>query len=204
MSSLDAWKSELNDIYKLLHNELQQERVVIDQVKGASEKEVANLTEMLEKEKAALFTANREIEKLTKANSKLSIQVQGLESKCSQQSKQTTTVVTAPSFSKELEVERRRRIKAEQELEILRKQGAKTPDEQVAANARRVAIVLAQRCAELCEELERVRDTSKQETPSIETSVLKPVDKSSEKLQVQAVKAGWGLDDDDDMFAGMS
>lgn len=196
------WKSQLDAMQNLLYTELQHERLDVEQLSVTSQREIERLKGLLDKERSNSVASTRLIEKLTKENEKLNTHVRELEISISQQSKQA--MITHPASSKELDIEKRKRIKAEQELDIFRRQ-SRTLDEQSSANARRVAVVLAQRCAELYEELERMRtsSTNQPQLPVADIPLRKEVTSAVTTPQVQAVKTGWGLDDDD-LFSGLT
>jgi SMC interacting uncharacterized protein involved in chromosome segregation len=110
--------------------------------------------------------------------------------------------------SGELEIERKRRVKAEQELDIYRRQG-KTSEERMTANAKRVAVALAQHCLELSDELNRLRGKAvvpaaviehkavAQKSPVVSHAQNVCVVEKQESTKTGNPATGWGVDDDD-------
>lgn len=103
--------------------------------------------------------------------------------------------------SAELETERRRRIRVESELELYRRQ-SKQSENSTTANAKRVAITLACRCAELSDELARLKGVKEPRT-HISEDVMKaiifqePKPDSNPVARPPEVRSGWDVDDDD-------
>ena len=100
-----------------------------------------------------------------------------------------------------LEIEKRRRIRAEAELDMYRRQ-SKQSDSATLANARRVAIALACRCSELADELAEIKGLKpgKDALPkdTIKTVIFQdPVPHVSPVASLAPAKTGWDVDDDD-------
>lgn len=112
--------------------------------------------------------------------------------------------------SADLDTERRKRMKAEAQLEMYRKQ-TKGSEQQGVSNAKRIAIALASHCLELSREVAKLRGDAKDSAPASETlkyiifhdqvspppvPTIRPSPKvSAPKPPIQA--SGWNLDDDD-------
>jgi chromosome segregation ATPase len=208
-SSIADVKRELELLSASLRDELNRERVDIESIHQSSSREVSDLRVQLEKEREAHASTKRQVDEISKENASLKAELERPPRQIPTSSQKNVQGVS----SVELDTERRRRVKAEQELEMFRKQG-KGLDEETANNARRVAIVLAQRCAELSAELERVRaKTGGNSIPADNTfSNTKPVVQVTKPVATvptvappaQAAAKGWGLEDDDDLFASLS
>ena len=111
------------------------------------------------------------------------------------------------SSSADLDTERRRRVKAETELELHRRQ-SKQSDNSTVANAKRVAIALACRCAELSDELAGLKGLKVANTPAppeiIKQIIFQEETKPDPPPALEkpvVVKSGWDLDDDDELFS---
>ena len=105
----------------------------------------------------------------------------------------------ASSGNSELDAEKRRRLRAEAELDAYRRQ-TKGTDSTTTMNAKRVAITLARHCLELSDELAKLRGT-KQAPISVPADVLKTAIFQPSVPTVSA-KSGWDADDDD-LFADL-
>ena len=115
------------------------------------------------------------------------------------------------SSSTELDTERRLRLRAEEELSAYRRQN-KSSDSNVTTNAQRIAVTLARHCVELSHQLELHR-SNKAQTDTHEAKELIAAcifpgghqgKKTAENQTVPKPRHGWGLEDDDDLFASLT
>lgn len=189
---MDQIRLELDNLGRLLHDELSCER---QPVRLDCQKCVHLTHELAEEQKKLRQSVERvsHLEKQVLLNRELKEENISLK-------KQLVRDTDNPSYQSvvgELAIEKQRRIRAEQELEIYRKQG-KTTDEKVAANAKRVAIALAQHCLELSHELQKIRE-SKRETDDNRVEpheAARNLESSLEPPASLPKVAGWGIDDD--------
>ncbi len=190
---MDTLTTELDDLCQLLQTELAQARhpakVICDscsdlrrELKHAQEREKVLSSRLRELEKEMALSR-----KLREENESLRKQITSSQNQSSYQ-----------SLAGELSIERQRRVKAEQELAVYRKQG-KTPEEKIAVNAKRVAVALAQHCLELTEEVRKLKGP----LPSTGRSQNETIVISHEPALVVPIAApashmntAWGLDDD--------
>ena len=186
---MDEIKSDLNHLTQLLCEELGHERRPVHLSCDSCK------------------SLRHELEGSQKLNTNLQERIRGLEKQVnhSQQLKSENDALRSqlahtqghPSYQSvvgELAIEKQRRLKAEQELEIYRKQG-KTSEEKAAANAKRVAIALAHHCVELSSELERLRATNSRDS-HLRDSGKKVLDPILKNVDVKAKASGWDIDDD--------
>ena len=190
---MEEVRDQLGQLERILREELAYER----QDPASSEDR-----EMIESLKA-------EISRLEVSNQSLSKEVQGLKAEIAK-----TRAVPAVS-TVELEKERMRRVRAEEELSAYRRQ---SKGNNVENNAKRIAISLARHCVELAQELERVRrgeplTGTHEATKDALRSVIFPKDSTPKvhapaqppKVAVSVPRKGWGvLDDDDDLFSALN
>ncbi len=184
---------ELSDLARLLEGELSYERQPVKRDCESCVKLNHELT-MTRKKVQSNIDRIHDLEKQIAVIRELKEENQSLR-------KQLVRDADNPSYQSvlgELTIEKQRRVRAEQELEMYRKQG-KTADEKVANNAKRVAIALAKHCLELSHELQKLRDGTKradeQRRPG-DPGGTRASATSSELASTTQKVAGWGMDDD--------
>jgi hypothetical protein len=202
MSELSAFTSQLEKIRSMLSDELAQVRIDPASTRKDSEKKEKELNAQMNQLQIELRDKEIECQSLLSQLKQAHQQQKDLGERLVALERQKHV---SPNQTAELDLERKRRIKAEQELDIYRKQG-KTTDEKATVNAKRVAVALAQHCLELSEELNKLRQLKPREIQVTknqqQTAVPKTLDN---KPSNKSVGAGWGVnDDDDDLFGNLN
>ena len=191
---MDQIRLELDELGRMLREELSHERM--PSIRKCEECiKVKHELETARKSCKAHLDRVHDLEKQVAIHKKLKDENDSLKH-------QLVRDVDQPSYQSvvgELAIEKQRRIRAEQELEIHRKQG-RTADEKLAANAKRVAIALAQHCLELSQELHKLKNVNNARSEAVEDQHVPAITNvpgmSTEPLGAPPKVAGWGMDDD--------
>jgi chromosome segregation ATPase len=195
---MEGIREQLGQLEALLREELKCAR----QAPGSASEDLEAAGELIESLKAELTQQGNAYEALKKEIASFKAELA------------KTNSVPAASYA-ELDNERRRRIRAEEELSAYRRQSKCNNSEN---NAKRIAISLARHCVELTQELERLRRGDPAAIPhEARQDALKAIifpKEATPKAHVMAQPAkapvpvsakGWGtLDDDDDLFSALN
>ena len=199
---------ELGGLEELLKDELARTRIEpVLRDHEQSDARVKSLSEEIETLNADLKNAGDLIESLkdevmhkAKRNDQLKTQLE-------EKHKSPHVSQSSP----ELDAERRLRLKAEDELDMYRRQ-SKSSDSASTLNAKRVAISLARHCSELAHEIESLRNgTGAMSQGELQETLRGVIFQASSpaKLPVSVPppshpKTAWGLEDDDDLFSSLN
>lgn len=192
---MDKVRLELDELGRMLQRELSHERKPVKEDCAVCSR-LRHELDIAHKSSKTHLERIHELEKQVQVNRKLMEENESLK-------KQPVRDIEQPSYESiagELAIEKQRRLRAEQELAMHRKQG-KTNDEKLAANAKRVAMALAQHCLELSQELEKLRQTSGRCEPSASRHSDKLKQAYAPEVITQPAGSGqngngWGMDDD--------
>jgi Xaa-Pro aminopeptidase len=191
---METVRTELEELTFLLRTELSQARHPAI-VRCDSCISLQNQLEDAQKKNQSLSSRVQELDKQLSLSRKIREENDSLKTQLNQKQEQGSY----QSLTGELSIEKQRRIKAEQELAIYRKQG-KTSDEKIAVNAKRVAVALAQHCLELTEEIRKLKGGVGRVDPSPHNNVHVSHDSVAQLVagsDPTSLKiAAWGLDDD--------
>ena len=199
---------ELVALKELLKDELARTRIEpVLRDHEQSDARVKSLSEEIETLNADLKNAGDLIESLKDEVAHETKRKDQLKAQLEERSKSSH----ASQLSPELDSERKLRLKAENELEMYRRQ-SKSSDSASTLNAKRVAISLARHCSELAHEIESLRNgTGAMSQGELQETLRGVIFQASSpaKLPVSVPppshpKTAWGLEDDDDLFSSLN